>query len=128
MPHCDWCSSFCTILESAISISSELHSADTNAFEPAAADHMCAVFPRGARKNRTPTEMKYRSAEGKKRPPRNSCYLHELRGGLFHARICLRQHGTHPFLLFVFAPQSAKTNNDTRKSTTLPKAMIASDT
>src|SRR5215213_1026636 len=25
-------------------------------------DHMCAVFPRGARKNRTPTEMKYRFA------------------------------------------------------------------
>jgi len=29
-------------------------------------DHLCAVFPREARKNRTPTKTKYRSAEGKK--------------------------------------------------------------
>jgi hypothetical protein len=28
-------------------------------------DHLCSVFPRGARKNRTPTEIRYRSAEGK---------------------------------------------------------------
>jgi hypothetical protein len=28
-------------------------------------DYMCAVFPRGARKNRTPTEIKERSAGGK---------------------------------------------------------------
>jgi hypothetical protein len=37
--------------------------------QPAAAGyatiHMCAVFPRIARKNRTPTERTYRSAEGK---------------------------------------------------------------
>src|SRR5215213_8914919 len=34
-----------------------------------------AVFPRGARKNRILTEIKYRSAEGKKSRPRKSCYL-----------------------------------------------------
>jgi uncharacterized Fe-S cluster-containing protein len=28
-------------------------------------DHLCSVFPRGARKNRTPTEIRRRSAEGK---------------------------------------------------------------
>jgi hypothetical protein len=28
-------------------------------------DYLCAVFPRSARKNRTPTKIKYRSAEGK---------------------------------------------------------------
>jgi hypothetical protein len=28
-------------------------------------DHLCSVFPRGARGNRTPTKRKYRSAEGK---------------------------------------------------------------
>src|SRR5258706_13410519 len=28
-------------------------------------DHLCPVFPRGARKNRTPTEIRHRFAEGK---------------------------------------------------------------
>jgi hypothetical protein len=28
-------------------------------------DYLCSVFPRYARKNRTPTEIRYRSAEGK---------------------------------------------------------------
>jgi len=28
-------------------------------------DHLCSVFPRGTRKNRTSTEIRYRSAEGK---------------------------------------------------------------
>jgi hypothetical protein len=36
---------------------------------PAAAmvltDNLCTVFPRSARKNRTPVEIKYHSAEGK---------------------------------------------------------------
>jgi hypothetical protein len=36
-------------------------------------DHLCAVFPRGARRNRTAIKRTYRSAEGEKRPLRKMC-------------------------------------------------------
>ena len=46
-------------------------------------DHLCAVFPREARNNRTSTEIKERAAEGKKRRTRKLCHLQAIAGCLF---------------------------------------------
>jgi len=45
--------------------------------------HLCAVFPRSARKNRTPTKRKYRSAEGKKNADRVTRVIY-----IYAAKIC----------------------------------------
>src|SRR6266508_1178927 len=43
-------------------------------------EYLCSVFPRGARKNRTPTQIRFRSAEGQNAdrvtPVNKSCRRH----------------------------------------------------
>jgi hypothetical protein len=52
------------------------------------------------------------------------CQDHELRGGPHHAGFCLRQQGTCPFFVVRFRALRAKTNNERKKSTALPQAIM----